>query len=87
MAFVPIRLDEYVQLHLKNNPGVVSAEFTPRLQFALEAHKAGQRCDCGAPIWVIGSAEAGLSCFTCITGESDPSGDYEIAEACDKGDA
>jgi hypothetical protein len=36
---------------------------------------------------VIGSAEAGLKCFTCITGESDPSEDYEIAEACDKGDA
>jgi len=23
-------------------------------------------------------------CFTCITGEADPSEDYEIAEACDK---
>jgi hypothetical protein len=23
-------------------------------------------------------------CFTCITGETDPSNDYEIAEACDK---
>lgn len=87
MAFVPIRLDEYVQLHLRNNPGVVAADITARLQFALDAHKAGQRCYCGAPIWVIGSAEAGLSCFTCITGESYPSNDYEIAEACDKSDA
>lgn len=87
MAFVPIRLDEYVQLHLKRNPGVVAADITARLQSALEAYKAGQRCYCGAPIWVIGSAEAGLSCFTCITGEADPSDDYEIAEACDKGDA
>lgn len=87
MAFVPIRLDEYVQLHLRNNPGVGAADITKRLQFALHAHKTGQRCHCGAPIWVIGSGEAGLSCFTCITGESDPSGDYEIAEACDKSDA
>lgn len=87
MVFVPIRLDEYVQLHLRNNPGVVAADITARLQVALDAHKAGQRCHCGAPIWVIGSAEAGLTCFTCITGESDPSGDYEIAEACDKSDA
>ena len=86
MGFVPIRLEEYVQRHLKNNPGVAAAELTARLQIALDAHKAGQRCDCGAPIWVIGSAEAGLMCFTCITGESDPSDDYEIAEACDKGD-
>ncbi len=84
IAFVPIRLDEYVQLHLRNNPRVSAADITARLQFALAAQKAGQRCTCGAPIWVIGSAEAGLSCFTCITGESDPSGDYEIADACDE---
>jgi len=84
MAFVPIRLEEYVQLHLRNNSGVGAADLTARLQFALAAQKAGQRCYCGAPIWVIGSAEAGMSCFTCITGESDPSDDYEIAEAGDE---
>ena len=33
---------------------------------------------------MIGSAEAGNACFTCITGEADSSEDYEIAEACDK---
>jgi hypothetical protein len=87
MAFVPIRLDEYVQLHLRKNPGVIAADITARLQYALDAYKAGQGCHCGAPIWVIGSADAGLSCFTCITGESHPSSDYEIAEACDKSDA
>ena len=87
MVFVPIRLEEYVQLHLRNNPGVVATDITARLQFALDAYKAGQRCHCGAPIWVIGSADAGLSCFTCITGESHPSDDYEIAEACGKSDA
>ncbi len=87
MVFVPIRLDKYVQLHMKSNPGVVAADITARLQSALEAYKTGRRCYCGAPIWVIGSAEAGLSCFTCITGEADPSDDYEIAEACDKSGA
>ncbi len=87
MAFVPVRLDKYVQLHLKNNPGVVAAEVTARLQSTLEAYKAGRRGCCGAPIWVIGSAEAGLSCFTCITGEVEHSDDYEIADACDKSDA
>jgi len=35
---------------------------------------------------VIGSAFVGNACFTCITGEADPSDDYEIAEACDKSD-
>ena len=84
MGFAPIRLEEYVRLHLRNNPGVVAADLTARLQYALDAHKAGKRCYCGGPIWVIGSAEAGLMCFTCITGEADPSDDYEIAEACDK---
>lgn len=84
MGFVPIRLDEYVRRHLKNNPGVAAADLTARLQYALDAQKAGRHCDCGAPIWVIGSAVAGLMCFTCITGGSDPSDDYEIAEACDK---
>jgi hypothetical protein len=30
------------------------------------------------PIWALGSAIAGRGCFTCITGESSPTGDYEI---------
>jgi len=87
MAFVPIQLAEYVRLRLKRNPGEKAADLTARLHFALDAYKAGRGCRCGGPIWVIGSAESGLMCFTCITGESDPSEDYEIAEACDKGDA
>ena len=87
MAFVPIQLSEYVKLHLKSNRGEKAADLTARLRFALEAYKAGRRCYCGEPIWVIGSAQTGLMCFTCITGESDPSEDYEIAEACDKASA
>ena len=39
-----------------------------------------EHCECGEPIWVIGSAVAGHACFTCITGEATPSGDYEIDE-------
>jgi hypothetical protein len=84
MAFAPIQIAEYVKLHLKSNRGDNPADVTSRLNFALEAYKAGRRCRCGAPIWVIGSAQTGLMCFTCITGESYPSEDYEIAEACDK---
>ena len=87
MPFAPIQIEEYVRLHLRNNPGANAVDLTARLQSALEDYKAGRRCYCGAPIWVIGSAEAGLMCFTCITGESDPSEDYEIAEAWDKSDA
>jgi hypothetical protein len=84
MGFAPIGLPDYVRMFLKDNRGEKAADVTARLQSALDAYKAGARCHCGEPIWVIGSAEAGCACFTCITGEADPSGDYEIAEACDK---
>jgi hypothetical protein len=85
MAFVPIQLREYVRLHLKNNLHADEYEITARLQSTLDEYKAGKRCSCGEPIWVIGSAEVGHMCFTCITGSTDTSEDYEIADACDKG--
>ena len=85
MPFTPINLREYVRLHLKCNPGDKEAEIIAQLQSALAAYKAGKRCSCGEPIWVIGSSQVGHMCFTCITGEADSSDDYEIDEACDKG--
>jgi hypothetical protein len=30
-------------------------------------------------MWIVGLAQAGLACFTCITLESAPDDDYEIA--------
>lgn len=49
----------------------------------LQAYKRGITCHCGNPIWFIGSAiTERYSCFTCITEESDPDGDYEFDEAC-----
>ncbi len=80
--FVPIKLEDYVDLSVEGNPGTERRDVAARLREALAAHRAGVRCDCGAPIWVIGSAEAGLGCFTCLTGESTPDNDYEIVEAC-----
>ena len=79
-GFAPIRLEEYVELHLAANAGVQRADLIRRLKYAIDAFKRDVRCHCGAPIWIIGSAEAGLSCFTCITGESAPDEDYEIDE-------
>ncbi len=84
MAFVPITLGQYVNLFLKNNPGSSRSEVTERVQGTLASFKVGTLCHCGQPIWVIGSAEAGAGCFTCITGESEPIDDYELDEACDK---
>ena len=80
--FVPISLDDYVRLHLKSHPRADAADLRARLGRALEGYRSGLRCSCGEPVWVIGSAEAGLACFTCITGEADPTGDYEIDAAC-----
>ena len=82
MGFAPIRLEDYVRDYLKRNRGSSKAEVTSRLKKTLEAFHAGALCSCGNPIWVIGSAEVGHMCFTCITGEADPSQDYELSEAC-----
>ena len=84
MAFVPISIDDYVRKHLRSNPGDREADVREHLREALNSYKAGERCSCGAPIWVIGSAQVGSMCFTCITGEAFPTDDYEIAEACNK---
>ena len=82
MAFVPISIDEFVTKFLSANSGSTRSEVTARLKETLADFKAGARCWCGAPIWVIGLAEVGNGCFTCITGEANPKEDYEIAEAC-----
>src|SRR3989442_13397860 len=76
--FTPIRLEDYVILHLRANAGVDRADLVRRLKRAMDAARRGVRCRCGAAIWIIGSAEVGLSCFTCITGQSVPDGDFEI---------
>lgn len=81
MAFVPIGIDDYVALHVKANPTDNQAEIAARLLDCVEAAKSGVRCDCGEPIWVIGSAIVGSACFMCITGEAWPAEDYEIDEA------
>lgn len=77
-SFTPIRLEDYVKVCLRSNPGVDRGDLVRRLKHAIEASKRGVRCQCGEPIWIVGSADAGLSCFTCITGESTTDNDYEI---------
>jgi hypothetical protein len=79
VGFSPIKLSDYVELHIRANPGTDRAELTQRLEHAVRAYRKGTRCRCGDRIWIIGSAEAGLACFTCITGEATPDHDYEIA--------
>ena len=82
-GFIPISPKQYIKLYLKDNPGTDEKEVTEELMEALKAYRSGVRCNCGNPIWVVGSAAVGWNaCFTCITGEAIPDDDYEIDEAC-----
>ena len=81
MAFVPIGLDDYAAKYAHRNPKSRPEEVRSRLLAALGDFRSGVRCRCRAPICVIGSAEVGNACFTCVTGEAVPTGDYELREA------
>ncbi len=78
IGFTPIRLNDYIELHIRANPQANRAELRKQLEFAIGASRAGAHCQCGSPIWIIGSRQAGLGCFTCITGQPNPAHDYEI---------
>ena len=77
-GFVPISIPKFVKLHVRSNPGTDARELTQQLRELLQAKRDGAVCECGEPIWVIGSSQVGLSCFTCITGEATPDDDYEV---------
>jgi hypothetical protein len=78
-GFQLIALRGYVELYVRSNRGAHrKGDVTRRLKCAIKAYREGVRCRCGEPIWIIGSAEVGLGCFTCITGEVVPDADYEI---------
>ncbi len=78
-SFVPISLDEAVERHVKLNGGdpvKVRTEF----QTAIAKKKDGAKCIvCGQPVWARGNCDM---CFSCTTGESDASEDYEFDEVC-----
>jgi hypothetical protein len=78
IGFTPIQLNDYIELHMGTNPQANRAELREQLAFAIGAYQAGVHCQCGSPIWIIGSAQAGLGCFTCITRQPNPAHDYEI---------
>jgi hypothetical protein len=82
--FTPISFEDYCRHHLAANPGEDEKEFRRRLREAVAAKQSGAQCECGEPIWAIGSAASHYACFTCITGEADASEEYEIDEALDR---
>jgi hypothetical protein len=76
--FHKISIDEFVKI-ITNNNSIIKAEDLKRDLIEFKERKVnGEICDCGNPIWIVGSALTGKGCFTCITGESECSGDYEI---------
>lgn len=77
-GFKPISIAKYVKVHAASNRGTNAAELSKTLRQLLQAQAAGERCACGEPIWIIGSSQMGLACFTCITGETVPDNDYEV---------
>ena len=77
-GFIAVSFDDYVEKFLKSNPDEDRAEVIEGLHDALDAARQGARCQCGEPIWIIGSSVVGLACFTCITGEAVPDDDLEI---------
>jgi len=81
MLFKSISINSYIKKYLINNPNDNGEELRKSLKIALSNYKKGVKCQCGNDIWVIGSASVGNSCFTCITGESQPNEDYEIESA------
>ena len=84
MGFVGISIDSYIKKHLESNLSENERDLRNRLNSALHDYQKGVKCSCGNDIWVIGSASVGNSCFTCITGESEPDSDYEIDSAVKK---
>ncbi len=77
-GFQKISIDEFVAQTLKSNSDFKADELKRALEDFKERKIHGELCDCGNQIWIIGSAISGKACFTCITGESDCSDDYEI---------
>lgn len=80
MTFQPISIKNYVEQFVRANSGESKRAVEERLRSALSYALAGAKCSCASPLWVVGAAEAGLFCFTCITGEAMPDDDYEIDE-------
>lgn len=45
-GFTPIPLDDYVERHLRANPGAERAKLIQQLEIAIGAYRAGARCQC-----------------------------------------
>ena len=71
-GFVPISIAKYIPpSHEEQSRRAACRARRPRFRESLEVAERGSGCECGEPIWVLGSAIVGRGCFTyCITGQS-----------------
>lgn len=84
--FIPVSLDEFIEIHLEANPNENSSVLRIRLESAIDAFRTGKKCTCGNDIWVVGAASNDFKCFQCITGKKHPAGEYEIDSVINKVD-
>jgi hypothetical protein len=73
-----ISINNFIKKYKIDNPKEDVKKLKDDLIYFKQLRKEGATCNCGNSIWVIGSAISGKGCFTCITGESDCSNDYDI---------
>jgi hypothetical protein len=76
--FKKISADAFIELYKQKNPDLITADLKKDLTYFKKLKLNGEKCNCGNPIWVVGSAISGKGCFTCITGESYTDNDYEM---------
>ena len=76
--FTKISVDSFIEIYKPNNPQADLKKLRNDILYFRQLKIEGVKCNCGNSLWVIGSAISGKGCFTCITGESDFSNDYEI---------
>ncbi len=76
--FTKISVDSFIEKHKTSNPNSDIVELKKDLLYFRQLKEDGEVCKCGDQIWIIGSAFSGKGCFTCITGDTDFSDDYEI---------
>jgi hypothetical protein len=76
--FTKIKIKDFVKQTVTANPDLDAKQLTEDLEKFKIRKTKGELCDCGESIWIIGSALTGKGCFTCITGETDKTDDYEV---------
>ena len=78
IEFNKISVDNFIRKYKLNNPNADIVQLKSALIHFKELRSEGIKCNCGNSLWVIGSALSGKTCFTCLTGESDFSNEFDI---------